>query len=157
MRYQWRKGWEPGGDPQTVGEILEQIREQNGGLLQPRHVVKAAAPANHPLHRYFEWDDRKAAAKWRHKQAQSLINHVYIEMPDDPEADATIAYVSIGEHKQDGRYFVSAQDAMVDPEMRQQVLGEAMQSIQAWRRRYQALTELSEIFQAIDAVNGAGV
>lgn len=157
MKYRWRSGSKRhSGDPQVVGEVLETIREQNGGLLAARQVVRAATPVTHPLHRYFAWDDREAGRKFRNIQAQQLIASVFVEVEGGEEPLTTHAYVSIGDSRPQGRFFVGVADAMADPEMRAQVLSEAMGAIAAWRKRYRDLHELSEIFEAIDHV-GAGV
>jgi hypothetical protein len=43
------------------------------GVLTPRDVVADARHKDSPLHGYFEWDDKKAAAKYRFVQARRLI------------------------------------------------------------------------------------
>lgn len=155
MRYVWRRNL--GGDPQVIGEELERLRNTSGGLLQPRAVVKAAASPSSPLHRYFQWDDTVAARKFRNIQAQQLISHVRIEMDAEEAGEAltVAAFVSIGENKPGGRYFVASPDAMLDDEMRAQVLAEALRALRSFQRRYRELGELAEVFQAIEGLVGA--
>lgn len=71
--------WKPGTvgvslDPQTVGETLEAVR------VEPEAVVEASRPVSAPLHPYFEWDDAKAAEKYRKDQAGHLIRCIAVEV-----------------------------------------------------------------------------
>ena len=60
---------------------LKAIREQFGSL-NPRIVLEAARPVEHPLHDRFEWDDAVAAEAHRLAQAGSLIRSVRLEFVD---------------------------------------------------------------------------
>ena len=43
-------------------------------------VVDAARPSGSQLHRYFEWDDIKAAESWRHEQARHLLRSIEVQI-----------------------------------------------------------------------------
>lgn len=60
---------------EVIERALEAIRLQNGGILTRSAVVAAARNKRHPLHREFEWDDRKAGQRYRLLRAQKLIVH----------------------------------------------------------------------------------
>ena len=51
-------------DADTVGEIFEQIEERDG-ILSASAVVDEARPEASPIHACFEWDDAKAAERYR--------------------------------------------------------------------------------------------
>jgi len=53
---------------------------ERDGRLYPADVVNAARPKSSPLHRYFDWDDRSAAEKYRLDQARALIRSVQAEV-----------------------------------------------------------------------------
>jgi hypothetical protein len=78
----------------NVTEALEAIRAQHPHkLLQPAAVVQAAKPASHPLHGYFEWDNRKAGEAFRLSQAEALIRRVRVLAP--PPLASRPVYVSL--------------------------------------------------------------
>jgi hypothetical protein len=78
-------------DSKKAAEILEEIADDDGRLT-PDAVIKAATSPRHPLHDYFEWDDKKAGAAYRLDQARDLIAFVRIEVTER-NLSARIAYV----------------------------------------------------------------
>jgi len=88
---------------------LQRMSKTNGGKITPEELVQAARDENSPLHHFFEWDDDKAAEKYRLMQARTLIrscrlnvtvNKRKLELPyyvRDPEAESTNqGYVETG-------------------------------------------------------------
>jgi len=63
---------------QELEQVLEEIRDQNGGTLTPEAVWKAAREPDHPLHTEFTWDVEKAAENWWTEQARRIIRRVQI-------------------------------------------------------------------------------
>ena len=57
-----------------------QAIENRQGRLDPQSVVAAARNKKSPLHKQFEWDDTKAAEKYRLEQARELIRLVRVEV-----------------------------------------------------------------------------
>jgi hypothetical protein len=51
------------------------------GTLYPATVVEVAKSPNHPLHRYFEWDNEKAAQAYRISQACEVIESLTETIP----------------------------------------------------------------------------
>lgn len=45
-----------------------------GAALTPKGVLESARKKSSPLHKYFEWEDSKAAEKYRLEQAYRLIS-----------------------------------------------------------------------------------
>jgi len=67
-RYQFVPGSGMTGDAQKVGEAIAEIAARHGGQLTEQGILEAAKDPSSPLHDYFEWDDKKAAAEWRKHQ-----------------------------------------------------------------------------------------
>ena len=63
------------------------------GRLTPDALVEAARAASHPLHACFDWDDTRAAAKWRREQAREIIARVTVEITRSGRVIDTIVYV----------------------------------------------------------------
>lgn len=70
----------PKKDMQRVRAHLEKLRTKNKGVLTREIVVEDAKKKLSPLHRYFEWDVKKAAEQhWLHTAGQ-LIASVQVEV-----------------------------------------------------------------------------
>jgi hypothetical protein len=80
-------------DRKAIEEHLRALAERNHGRLTPEAVVAAAKPEDSPLHFWFEWDNRKAAAAHRINQARALIRSVRIKFSVDHRTIKTVAYV----------------------------------------------------------------
>ena len=130
---------------------LERIRAECGGILKAEAVVAEAESNDSPLHRYFEWDDDKAAYNHRLWQARQLISAMVVVLPS--QRRPIMAYVSL----RDDRMFPAGGyramvDVLTDPILRQSLLYEALDDLNTWERKYRRLSELSEIFAAIASV-----
>lgn len=136
-----------------VVEELEKIRKRNkGGLLQPKAVVDAARDEDSPLHRYFEWDDSKAADQHRLQQARELIVRVTV-IRDDVSPEPFQAYVSLpsSRTRKNGGYSSTAQ-VMTTAAMREEMLQSAVEYFQYGKERYARLNELGDLFNEITKI-----
>jgi hypothetical protein len=153
MVYKFKPGSRYGGDgfePQPIGEYLERIRVKHG-CLKPEVVVAHAKPEASPIHRVFEWDDEVAAEEYRLIQARALCRSVVVEVQSDEAAEPVRvrAFVSVT-GDDNSRSYQAIQEVMQDDGMREELLATAWKELSAWRRKYQVLTELSTVFNAID-------
>lgn len=149
MIYTWKPSHHLAGDPQVAGEHLERLRLANGGSLAVKDVVVDARDDNSPLHRYFEWRDNVAAAKYREEQASKLIRGIVVIHEDAPDVELP-AYVSIGPSEESFSRYQPVHVAMADSDSRDYVLKQALSSLRAWRKRYGALREFTAVVAVID-------
>lgn len=77
---------------QEAGEELARIECEHGGLT-PELVVDASREESAPLHPVFEWNDRKAAERYRIVQAGSLIRNVTVKIEEAPRMEPVRAFV----------------------------------------------------------------
>lgn len=148
MIYQWKPQTSVAVDAQIAGEELERIRVAHNGRLTQDDVVEAARPKEAPLHDAFEWNDRKAAHEFRLQQAGYLIRMIVVAEPDESDRAPVRAFVNV--ERDDDRSYTSTEHALSDADLRAQVLRRAMGELQAWKRRYEDLTELARLFAAVD-------
>ena len=129
---------------------LERIREANDGLLRATDIVAFARKnKKSALHEEFEWDNGKAAEKYRMQQARGIIRIHLTVLKAVPIK--TRAYVSLAQDRQTaGGGYRAIEDALSDDEMRAQMLGDAIGHLSSWRRKYAALNELCQVFAAAD-------
>jgi len=63
-------------DANIIGNYLYKLSDNGKRELQPRDIVQEAEDENNVLHKYFTWDDTKAAEEYRIWQARQLIASV---------------------------------------------------------------------------------
>lgn len=136
----------------AVGRELDRLAK--GGTLTAVRVVNAARATRSPLHRFFEWNNAKAAHEYRLEQARHLIRSIEVVYEDAPEVPPMRVYVAFdtqeGPVDEDGRY-LAAHVVLNDTDARARWLRQALRELEQWRARYQQLAELVRIFTAIDA------
>jgi hypothetical protein len=147
--YSFRDGARFKANPQIIGEHLEMLRGKHGGNLSTDEVLKDAKRNNSPLHPLFEWDDSTAAREYRLWQARHIIGAVVVKYDDQPEQPAIRMFVNVRQEEQKQTY-TSIAAALEDPELRRQVLADALRELDRIQRKYKDLTELSEIFASIN-------
>jgi hypothetical protein len=145
-RYEWRED-SPfatmGLDPQAVGERLEAL-SLHGPVTSDMIVADAQRPTS-VFHRMFEWDDTKAAEKYRRTQAAQITGHLVTKakMPGNG-VQSVRAFVSLtpaGPSKQVG--YVPAAKAPVELEVK------AERELMAWCRRYAGVKNLRGLVQTV--------
>lgn len=69
-------------DAQVVGSRIAKIA---GSLDQARRspelLVEDGRDPDSPLHRYFEWNDKKAGDQFRVGQAKKILSYLYVVVP----------------------------------------------------------------------------
>jgi hypothetical protein len=128
--------------PQRIGEALEAIRVANAGELHPQAVVEGARPPESLLHRYFEWNDQKAADAYRVDQARALIRSIRVIDDDDRSRPA---FVSI--RADAGVAYRSIEDVLSNGDLRDRLLAQAQRDLDAWTARYRELREIVELVE----------
>lgn len=147
-KYKWRFGSRIKGNAQTAGEEIELLRQKVGGVLSADDILFHAEHESSPLHRFFEWDDSKAAHEFRRVQASDLIRAVVTIIDDGGDKREIRAFVSIRENT-GASQFVDVRTALCDPNMRKTVLKNALRELQAFEHKYKDLEELGMVFSAI--------
>lgn len=148
--YKWKPGAHLKINARIAGTELERIRTKHNGRLTPNDVLEEAKARSSPLHKAFVWDDTEAAHKFRLGQASYLIRsiEVVVSASKSKPAGNVRAFVSVKRERD--RSYTSISHAMSDVELRQQVVADALKELQAWRQRYEKLSEFSKVFAAID-------
>lgn len=152
--YRWKPGSHGSLPAQTVGDELERIRTRHNGRLESEMVVDAAREKDAPLHDAFEWNDFVAADKYRLEQAKYLIRSIEIVI-ERPEAEPVPVRAFVSVQRDEDRSYTSVGHALSDPDLRQQVLGQAWRELEAWRHRHAELVEFAKVFATIDEARGA--
>jgi hypothetical protein len=140
------------GDPQRVGEAIEEIRRV-AGTIGPREIVDAARPSDSVLHSYFDWDDSSAADAYREQQARHLLRSITVVQAEGIDVKAPVrAFVALrmaaqdadedGEVEGSGSY-TSISAAVRVVRYREQMMRDALRDLDAYRMKYQLLSDIS--------------
>lgn len=141
----------------NLRDVLAEIAASQGGSLTPDVVVDHASAKESPLHPYFEWDNSKAAKEFRLVQAAQLIRRVKVTYEKSDNATINVrAFVNVRDSKDDDLgsrgIYVPVETALTTPNYRDQLFRSANRDAKAFRTKYSALQEASEIIGAIDKV-----
>lgn len=135
---------------------LEVIRKKSGGFLKAEDVVSFARNPRTALHRRFEWDDSVAAHAYRLEQARLLIRVAVTVIPFAGGDRVISAYVSLmGDRTNKGGGYRSLEIVMRNKKLRSLLLEQALADANAWRAKYEGLTELAPLFDALDQIQSS--
>lgn len=134
----------PGCDAQAVGQELERIRTTRG-QLRPQDVLEEAQSPDSPLHNAFEWDDSKAAKRFRLQQAGKLIVSIQVINCPHPPVQT---YISVTTPDK-GRDFRPAVEVLGDEELRTRALYDVKKFIESLQRRHSAFVTVVEFLERL--------
>ena len=144
MTYQWKVPGIMPVDAQTAGNELQRIYERDG-VIEPETVVLESESPSAPLHSCFEWDNEKAAHKYRITQAQGIIRAI-VSVNETEKSLETRAFVSVE------RKYHPVSVVIRNPEKRDILLQNALNELHCFEKKYNSLRELSGVFSAIKEV-----
>lgn len=157
----------------VAAELAALAAASPGNIVAPEQVVDRARDKASSLHRYFEWDDTRAAAEYRLAQAGAMIRRVKLTIirpvADDPkvidmaveraprlEASTVRKYVSPqGERKSKDNPtggYANIADVLSDPKRMEDLLQTALGELRALREKYSVLSALAGVWEAVDRV-----
>ena len=128
--------------------------EHRDGIISPHAVVEAARSPSSPLHSHFQWNNDKAAEEYRLWQARQLVAVVIFQRaPNDTQR--TFTSVVIEKKTPQGesqlvRAYVDTERALDDPDLRQQILEQAVNEVRRWASKYRSFDELKDVIRAVD-------
>jgi hypothetical protein len=130
---------------------LEHIRKHSKDkLLHPEDIVAYAMNENTALHSKFEWDDDKAGQEYRIWQARQLIKVVVRIIPRTNVK--TTVYVSLKSDRYGEGGYRALVDVLSHEVLRKQLLQDAFDEFEYWKRQYYLVQELIPIFKAAEKV-----
>lgn len=137
-------------DGDKLDRIIRVIDHVGGLSAKVEDIIRLASDPKNPLHPLFEWDDRKAAVKFRVVQAERLLKTIrlYLEGADDSDPATALpprlpARVKIG----------GAQPVVTSINTDEVMVKNALSQLNDWYLRHRNLKEKSPaITRAIQAI-----
>lgn len=149
--YSWNSGISYSVPADTVGAVVEKLEERDGAVTK-ESFLDASRPKKSPTHNLFEWNDEKAAEKYRLVQSGRVLHNLVVEVRQDEDAEPITmkAVVNITPERLEKASFVQTVKAFTSEENREIVLDHALKELQLFEAKYKSLMELADVFQAID-------
>lgn len=139
--YSWN-GPKRSVDAETVGKHIEKL-QQKYGEVTPDIFLDSARSEKSKIHKLFEWDDTKAAEKYRKWQATNIICALKVTViEEDREPIITRAFVTT-EEKATG--YVHIKDALDDEDKMATIIANAKRDAQWLIDKYEAYVELTKL------------
>ena len=153
MIYQWKIN-KYNVAAQDAGEYLKNI-EQRDGKVSPKTIVDESRPSETLLHNCFEWNDEAAAEKYREEQAKGIIRNIVVVQTSNERREPVHvrAFVSV-ENNQEKKQYIAIDTAMNNTDTRQQIIQSALKELDIFKKKYQDLSEFTELFKVIETYLG---
>lgn len=142
MVYQWKKASYIKADANVAGQMCEQLEQTVG--LTAKSLLDANRPKEAPLHGEFEWDDSKAAEQYREQQARHIINCLCVK-PERSDQEPVRAFFTISQPSYENISVI-----LQSAEKHSSLLDLALKELNAFKAKYNTLTQLEPVFEAID-------
>lgn len=147
MVYNWKAGSRIKADPQKSGEMFELISQTEAGLTAET-LLDANRPKGTPLHEDYEWDNDAAAESWRLHQSRHFLNSLTVCIFNDRAGQSIqtrAVQITTETHKYEPIGLIIKQE-----DKYAKLLENAKADMESFRRKYEILTELQAVFDAID-------
>lgn len=146
-KYSWGDGFAPKLDANIVGGVVEQIEAERGSVTKEA-FLDVSRPEDAPTHCLFEWDDSKAAEKYRLDQARNTIGNLRIVYVSSNKEKVPIrAFVNVSAKAEKSMY-ESISVALLDESKRKNILNRIQGELDAFIQRNNNIEELADMLIA---------
>ena len=126
----------------------QKVAEEIGfGKFTPMEVLEKAKDETTELHKCFEWNDSIAAEKYRLEQAKNIIRMLVYEK--ETKEQAVVRYYAKTETK---HVYQPTKQFLVQEDEYQGLLRRALAELESFKNKYHTLTELENIFEAMEMI-----
>ena len=146
IKIAWKSGVNPyNADAEKVAGEIAAV----GDSATPAQILELARDSSTELHKCFEWDDSKAAEKYRLIQAAHVARNLVIIRDNEPDDSAQIRLLHVTT-KGEGYKPITVIKANQDEYQR--LLDNARSDLKVFQQKYHTLAELDAVMDAIDEV-----
>lgn len=146
-KYSWGDGFKPKMDANIVGGVVERIEAENGNVTKEA-FLDFSRPIESPTHELFEWDDNKAAEKYRLEQSRDTIGNLRVVYVSPTSEDIPVkAFVNISATGEKPSY-ESIEVALQDDNKRENILKRIQGELDSFVARNRHIEELADMLIA---------
>lgn len=143
-KYSWGDGFKPKMDANIVGGVVEQIEAENGNVTKEA-FLDFSRPIESPTHELFEWDDSKAAEKYRLEQSRDTIGNLRVVYVSPTREDIPVkAFVNISATGEKPSY-ESIEVALQDDNKRENIQKRIQGELDSFVARNRHIEELADM------------
>ena len=138
-------------DAEPIGLELLKIKNKKGGVATARDVLNAAKKKGSVMHRYFEWDDTKAAEMHRLEIARSILRGITIKVyeSDESTGESVRLFHNVGpiilkevDSTEELKSYAALPEILSDEKYKANVIFQAKQELESWSRKYDQYVRL---------------
>lgn len=144
---------------QRKKELLRQeIRKiiERDGHCTPESLVKAASKKTSPIHAFFTWNEKQAAAKWRLEEAAFYLRKIHVVLETKRGAVKTREFVHVAiqpgrpESEAKSGIYAPIETVINDPRSMGFVLSQARAELESFKVKYSIYAELAGVIGHIE-------
>lgn len=146
MGISWVKGSCFKAKPEVAKQVMDELAAE--GRLSPAELVEVSRPKTAPLHEdFFDLNDKEAAQKYREGRAANMIRSIIVTPDAEEEAKPVRAFFNIerGTHE-----YLPTEIIFSDAAKKSRLLDVAKRELLSFKAKYETLTELAGVMNAID-------
>lgn len=146
MGISWVKGSCFKAKPEVAKQVMDELAAE--GRLSPAELVEVSRPKTAPLHEdFFDLNDKEAAQKYREGRAANMIRSIIVTPDAEEEAKPVRAFFNIerGTHE-----YLPTEIIFSDEAKKARLLDVAKRELLSFKAKYETLTELAGVMNAID-------
>ena len=132
-----------------VGAEFKRIKEKHR-TINKSLIVEESKNEDSYLHEYFEWDNEKAADKWREEQARLLIKNIKVTVVNETIECSVRAFVHTVTTDCPTRSYVPIQEVINDETAYKDLVSQIERDYGNFKSKYAIIEELHEGFSAMD-------
>lgn len=125
-------------------KVYEEIGEET---TTPEEILEKAKDPNSELHKCFEWDDKKAAYKYRLQQARTIMCNLVFVSRDEKDEVRTFYNLTFEKAEYHPTTMI-----LQKPDEYKALLEKAKGELYAFKKKYAMLKELKKLFDDIEAL-----
>lgn len=134
---------------EKVANHLQKLEDQHGKVTREL-FLDSARPEDSDMHPLFEWDDEKAAEKYRLQQASIIISSIRVTVVEEETKPVTVhPYVQTDTGSS---VYINIDKAMSDEDERQKVIRRACAEMKWFISKYNAYVEFAELIDLMEKI-----
>jgi hypothetical protein len=141
--------WLDGVNKIVAAKALTRI-EKKYGHISPEHIIQESRNPKHPFHKLFEWDDTKAAEKYRLLQAKFIQRAIGYILVNKTTGERTGPIPAVHLIKRGEAKYTGMLNALADEPTRADILKKAASELESWKQRYGHLVEFVNVVRAMN-------
>lgn len=143
-------------DCKNLVKELDIIEKEYNGIEDKYVVDYARNNPNSEFHKGLEWNDQKAAEKYRKQQVHQIISDIVIVYTDnsqnnkDKNKDTKVVIVPYYSHLPSESGYKTTIEVIKNTDTRKELLQKATNELLYWQQKYRHLEEFTDIFDVIE-------